>query len=69
MSRELKKYLILGGISLLMGCTKPEEAEREKIRQMNRHAEYIYRSSEERLFELSPPKHCPREKYPWEEKK
>lgn len=67
MSSEFKKITILIGVCLLGGCTKPEEAEREKIRQMNRHAEYIYRSKDEKLFELPPPKCCPREKYPWEE--
>ncbi len=68
MSSRFKKIITVFGLGLLASCTKPEEAEREKIGQMNMHAEYIYRESNDRLFELSPPKHCPREKYPWEEK-
>lgn len=68
MSSEFKKIILASALCPLMACTKPEEAEREKIRQMNMHAEYIYRGSNDKLFVLPPPKHCPREKYPWEEK-
>ncbi len=68
MSSRFKKIITALVLSSLMACTRPEEAEREKIRQRNMHAEYIYRESSDRFFELSSPKHCPREKYPWEEK-
>lgn len=67
MSRELKKILTFVGLGMLcFGCTKAEEAEREKVRQMNAHAEYIYRNHDEQPFELPAPKHTPRADYPWE---
>lgn len=67
MSRELKKIFTIGVLCCCtFGCKGPEEAEREKVRQMNVHAEYIYRNQDEQPYDLPAPKHCPRQPYPWE---
>lgn len=65
MSSGIKKFFVISALCLV-GCTRPEEAEREKVRQMNAQAEMIYRSHEEQEFVIAPPKHCPRAPYPWE---
>lgn len=70
MSRELKKLLIIKLLCLsLVGCSNLEEAEGKKLRQMNAHAEYIYRNQAEQPYQLTTPRPSPREKYPWEEKR
>lgn len=71
MSRQFKKIFIAIAPLLFLGfvgCSRPEEAEREKVRHQNAHAEYIYNSENEKIYEIKPPQSCPRQKYPWEEK-
>ncbi|MCI5052382.1 MAG: D-Ala-D-Ala carboxypeptidase family metallohydrolase [Simkaniaceae bacterium] len=52
---------------LLVGCSRMEESEREKVRELNMHSEPIYRHADERLFPTFTLNHTPRDPYPWEQ--
>jgi len=61
-----RSIVYLGIICLFLGCSRLEQAEKEKIRRSNCTAESIYRSKDDRFYPLAPPAHTPRAVYPWE---
>ena len=59
-------YLFIPLIGLT-GCSGLEDAKREKIRQANASGQRIYRSHDERFFEVMEPVRRVRENYAWED--
>ncbi len=52
---------------LFFSCTRPDEAEREKMKARNAKSEYIYRNPGDTFAPIVPPAPRFRERYSWEE--
>lgn len=61
----MKRLLLLS--LALAGCSGLEESENQRIRKANASGEYIYRTHDETLFAIKPPKRKMRSTYPWED--
>jgi hypothetical protein len=64
---ELLTKIFITMIVFFVGCSGPEHAEQEKIRELNAKRELIYRHSDEQLIEIPPLKRRVKEPYPWEQ--
>jgi hypothetical protein len=62
-SHSKKIFIIL---LLLPACSGLEKSEQEKLREQNAHGEYIYRRSDDHLYQTEAPQHRDRDPYPWE---
>ena len=64
LSRTIRKVLLFS--LFLLGCSRMEQSEKEKIRRLNCKGEPIYRNHADVFFPIVTPTHTPRAPYVWE---